>query len=223
MKIGRLMLRATVGGFFVGHGTQKLFGLFGGEGLNATAGAFDSMGIRPGKLQATVAGVAETVGGAATVLGYRTPLASSALVASMAAAIHKVHAKNGPWAQQGGFEYNAVLIAAAVALAEVGPGPISLDALRGKERVGTKWALLTLALGAAGAAASHLLSEANAAPADGPVEPIAQPTPTSEPAVPAAEAPTEVTETVIVEEETVVEEIVTVKSTDRADGGAAAE
>jgi putative oxidoreductase len=220
MKIGRLLLRTTVGGFFVGHGTQKLFGLFDGEGLNATANAFDSMGIRPGKVQAIAGGVAETAGGAATVLGYRTPLASSALVGSMLVAITKVHGKNGPWAQKGGFEYNAVLAAAAVALAEVGPGPISLDALRGKERIGTKWALLALALGTAGAAASHLLSEAKATPSEGPVEPIAQPVPT--PATPApasgSEAPTEVTETVIV-----VEEVVTGESNGTTDGAAAAE
>src|ERR1700761_7569259 len=175
MKIGRLLLRATVGGFFVGHGTQKLFGAFGGQGLNETANGFDSMGIRPGKAQAILAGVGETAGGAATALGYRTPLASSALVASMLTAVHKVHFKNGPWAQQGGYEYNAVLAAAAVALAEVGPGPISLDALRGKERVGTKWAPPSMALAPAGAAFSHFLSEANAAPAEGPVEPITPP------------------------------------------------
>jgi putative oxidoreductase len=209
MKIGRLLLRATVGGFFVGHGTQKLFGAFDGHGLKETASSFESMGIRPGKVQAIMAGVGETAGGAGVALGYRTPLASSAVVAAMLTAIQKVHGKNGPWAQKGGFEYNAVLAAAAVALAEVGPGPISLDALRGKERVGTKWAVLAIALGTAGAAASHLLSEANPAPAEGPVEPIAQPTPA---AVTASEAPTEVTETVVTEtvvtETVVVEEVV---------------
>jgi putative oxidoreductase len=210
MKIGRLLLRATVGGFFVGHGAQKLFGAFDGHGLKATAESFDSMGIRPGRIQALMAGVGETAGGAGVVLGYRTPLASSALVAAMLTAIQKVHGKNGPWAQKGGFEYNAVLAAAAVALAEVGPGPISLDALRGRERTGTRWALLSIALGAAGAAGSHLLSEANAAPATGPVEPIAQPAAapapaaTGGPAVPAAaQAPIEVTETVIVVEEVI--------------------
>jgi putative oxidoreductase len=208
MKIGRLLLRATVGGFFVGHGTQKLFGAFGGQGLNETANGFDSMGIRPGKVQAIMAGVGETAGGAATALGYRQPLASSVLVASMLTAVHKVHLKNGPWAQQGGYEYNAVLAAAAIALAEVGPGPISLDALRGKERVGTQWALFAILLGGAGAAVSHFLSEANAAPAEGPVEPIGQPAPA--PTAPASEAPTEVitevTEAVIVVEEVVPDE-----------------
>ncbi len=221
MKIGRLLLRATVGGFFVGHGTQKLFGAFDGHGLNATASSFESMGIRPGKVQAIMAGVGETAGGAATALGYRTPLASSVLVASMLTAVQKVHGKNGPWAQKGGFEYNAVLAASAVALAEVGPGPISLDALRGKEKVGTKWALLSIALGTAGAAFSHFLSEANPAPADGPVEPIAQPVDAPAPApAPAAapEAPTEVTETLIV-----VEEVVTGESNGTTDSASAAE
>lgn len=206
MKIGRLLLRATVGGFFVGHGTQKLFGAFDGHGLKATAESFDSMGIRPGKVQALMAGVGETAGGAGLALGYRTPLAASAVVAAMLTAIQKVHGKNGPWAQKGGFEYNAVLAAAAVALAEVGPGPISLDALRGKERVGTKWALLSIALGTAGAAGSHFLSEANSAPSEGPVEPIVQPAPAASP----SEAPTEVTEvteTVIVVEEVIPGEV----------------
>ena len=58
MKVGRLLLRITVGGFFVGHGTQKLFGSFGGPGLTATAAQFDSMGLKPGKLQASAAAAA---------------------------------------------------------------------------------------------------------------------------------------------------------------------
>jgi putative oxidoreductase len=218
MKIGRLLLRATVGGFFVGHGTQKLFGAFDGHGLNATASSFESMGIRPGKLQALMAGVGETAGGAGVALGYRMPLASSALVAAMLTSIQKVHGKNGPWAQKGGFEYNAVLAAAAVALAEVGPGPISLDALRGRERVGTQWALLSIALGTAGAAFSHFLSEANSAPAEGPVEPIVQPAPV---AAAAAEAPTEVTQ--VTETLIVVEEVVTGETNGTAEDAAAAE
>jgi len=218
MKIGRLLLRTTVGGFFVGHGTQKLFGAFDGPGLEETASSFESMGIRPGKVQAIMAGVGELAGGAGVALGYRTPLASSAVVAAMLTAIQKVHGKNGPWAQKGGFEYNAVLAAAAVALAEVGPGPISLDALRGKERVGTKWALLSIGLGTAGAAFSHFLSEANSAPAEGPVEPIAQPAASPAVSEPASEDPTEATETLIV-----IEEVVTSESNGTTDGAATAE
>ncbi|MFZ0976529.1 MAG: DoxX family protein, partial [Solirubrobacteraceae bacterium] len=58
MKFGRLLLRVTVGGLFVGHGTQKLFGWFGGHGLDATANMFDSIGMRPGNRNAIAAGVA---------------------------------------------------------------------------------------------------------------------------------------------------------------------
>lgn len=162
MKVGRLLLRAAVGGFFIGHGSQKLFGSFGGGGLKETAENFEAMGMKPGKVNAVAAGAGELLGGAGVALGYRTPLASSAIVASMITAINRVHLKNGPWAAKGGYEYNVVLLAAAVTLAEVGPGALSLDALRGKERVGAKWGLLALALGGAGAAGAHLLAESRA-------------------------------------------------------------
>ena len=172
MKVGRLLLRITVGGFFVGHGTQKLFGWFGGPGLPATAAGFDGMGLKPGKLQAGAAGVAEAAGGAALAAGYQTPLASAAIISVMLTAINRVHLKNGPWAQKGGYEYNAVLIAAA-ALAESGPGALSLDALRGKQKQGAKWSLFALAAGAAGAAGAHFLTEQQASKGAGPIEPAA--------------------------------------------------
>ncbi len=159
-NLGRLLLRASVGGFFFGHGTQKLFGWFGGHGLEATAGAFESMGMRPGKRNALAAGVAEAGGGAAVLLGAATPLAASVLTATMLTAIHRVHLKNGPWATNGGYEYNAVLIAAVIALAETGPGRPSIDAATGNERTGTGWALAALLAGAAGAAGAHVLAEA---------------------------------------------------------------
>jgi len=163
MKVGRLLLRISVGGFFVGHGTQKLFGWFGGQGLKDTANGFASMGMRPGHVHATAAGIAESAGGAALALGYQTPLASAGLISVMLTAINRVHLKNGPWAQKGGYEYNVVLAAAAAALAESGPGKLSLDALRGKERQGGQWSLFAIALGTAGAAAAHFLAERQAA------------------------------------------------------------
>ncbi len=150
MKIGRLLLRVVVGGFFVGHGTQKLFGWFDGHGLEATAAGFEQMGLRPGKANAIAAGAAEAGGGALLVAGLATPLAASVLTATMMTAIETVHAKNGPWASKGGYEYNAVLIAAALALAEVGPGDLSLDHALGRERSGTGWMLAALASGALG-------------------------------------------------------------------------
>jgi putative oxidoreductase len=118
MKIGRLLLRLTVGGFFFGHGTQKLFGWFGGNGLDATAAGFETLGLRPGRRNAIAAGVAEAGGGALLASGLATPVAASALTATMLTAIETVHLKNGPWAANGGYEYNVVLIAAALALVE---------------------------------------------------------------------------------------------------------
>ncbi len=155
MKLGRLLLRLTIGGFFIGHGTQKLFGWFGGHGLEGTGKFFESLGLRPGRTNALAAGAAEAGGGALVAVGLATPLAASAITATMLTAIHRVHLKNGPWVTNGGFEYNAVLIAAVIALAEVGPGPVSLDAALGHEWHGPAWAVAALAGGAAGAAAAH--------------------------------------------------------------------
>jgi putative oxidoreductase len=159
MKIARLLLRLVVGGLFVGHGTQKLFGWFGGYGLDATAKGFEQLGLRPGRRHALAAGAAETGGGALLAVGLATPLASSVLVATMLTAINRVHAKNGPWVSNGGYEYNLVLIAAALTLAEVGPGSLSLDAARGRERYGSGWALAALAAGTLGAIGAHVAAE----------------------------------------------------------------
>ena len=147
MSLGRLAARAVIGGLFIGHGTQKLFGWFGGPGRAGTEGMMESLQLRPAKLHALAAGVTETAGGAMLAAGLATPLAAASLTGVMTTAIRKVHLPNGPWAANGGWEYNAVLIAAVTALAETGPGPISLDHLRGKERSGTLWALASLGLG----------------------------------------------------------------------------
>ncbi|MGO9499379.1 MAG: DoxX family protein [Solirubrobacteraceae bacterium] len=164
MKLGRLLLRVTVGALFIGHGTQKLFGWFGGHGLDATANMFDSLGMRPGNRNAIAAGVAEAGGGAALAAGFATPLAAATLTSVMLTAIHRVHLKNGPWLTNGGYEYNVVLIAAVLALAEVGPGELSLDHALGQERSGPGWALLALALGVAGSVGAHIAAESTPAP-----------------------------------------------------------
>ena len=158
MKLGRLILRTVIGGYFFGHGTQKLFGWFGGHGLDATAGMFGSLGMRPPKAHAFAAGAAETGGGAALVLGAGTPLAGSVLIATMITAIRKVHGSKGPWVAEGGYEYNLVLIAALAALAETGPGSPSIDDARGSEMYGPRWALIALALGAAGSLGADAVS-----------------------------------------------------------------
>ena len=97
---GRLLLRLAVGGFFIGHGTQKLFGWFGGYGLEGTAQGFESLGLRPGKRHALAAGAAEAGGGALIALGAATPVAASVLTATMLTAINRAHLKNGPVGDQ---------------------------------------------------------------------------------------------------------------------------
>ena len=162
MKIARLLLRLVVGGFFFGHGTQKLFGWFGGSGVETTAQGFERMGMRPGRRNAIAAGVAEAGGGAALAAGLATPLAASALTATMLTAINRVHLKNGPWATKGGYEYNVVLIAAVLSVVETGPGKLSLDAALGTERSGPGWALAALLAGVAGAVGAHVAAESHA-------------------------------------------------------------
>ncbi len=171
MKIGRLLLRLTVGSLFFGHGTQKLFGWFGGHGLDATANMFESLGMRPGQRNAVAAGFAEAGGGAGIALGLATPLSAAVLTSTMLTAINRVHFKNGPWATNGGYEYNIVLIAAVLALVEVGPGELSLDHLLGNERSGPGWVLIAAAFGVAGALGAHFAAEAKPAPIEAPPEP----------------------------------------------------
>ena len=167
MSLGKLALRGVVGPLFIGHGTQKLFGWFGGHGLEGTAGFFEGqLGLAPGKRHATAAGVAEAAGGALITLGALTPLASAALSGTMVTAIRKVHAKNGPWTTEGGYEYNAVLLAALFALTESGPGKPSVDASRFSSFHGPALAVMQLAAGVLGSyLATERLNEAPAAPA----------------------------------------------------------
>ena len=164
MRLGTLFVRTTIGALFVGHGTQKLFGWFGGHGIEGTGGAFESMGLRPGKRHATAAGAAAAGGGLLLALGALTPVAATSIIATMITAIRKVHAKNGPWVTEGGFEYNLVLIGAMLAITENGPGPISLDA---KLFPGLKGLPLAAAALGAGVAGSFLATDVvNEAPAE---------------------------------------------------------
>lgn len=153
MQVGRLAARAVIGGLFVGHGTQKLFGWFGGPGRDGTKKMMDALEMRPAERHALAAGLSETAGGALLALGLATPVAASSLIGTMITAIRKVHLSNGPWVTNGGYEYNLVLIASCAALAESGPGDLSLDHALGIERRGAKWALAALALGAAASTA----------------------------------------------------------------------
>jgi putative oxidoreductase len=147
MRLGALLIRGVVGPLFIGHGTQKLFGWFGGSGQDGTAGFFEQLGLRPGNRHAVAAGSAEALGGLLITLGALTPVAATMIQATMVTAIRKVHAAKGPWVTEGGFEYNAVLIAAMAALTESGPGPLSVDEKLLPGFKGWHWA--ALATGAA--------------------------------------------------------------------------
>jgi putative oxidoreductase len=161
MKLRALLIRTTVGALFVGHGTQKLFGWFGGHGPDATGGAFEQMGLRPGKRHALTAGAVEAGSGLLLVLGALTPAAAAGVIGTMVTAIRKVHGKNGPWVTEGGYEYNLLLILTMYALAENGPGPLSVDENLFPGLKGTGLALAALGAGAAGSylATSQVVNE----------------------------------------------------------------
>ena len=156
MKPALTLTRALVGGLFVGHGAQKLFGAFGGHGPDATGQFFESVGIRPGKPNAYAAGASEVGGGALLAAGVAVPAAAAALAGVMFTAIWSVHRKNGPWVTDAGWEYNAVLLAAVAAVAE--------------EDRGAGAALASIAAGAAGAAGVITLSGRGQQTGSGPME-----------------------------------------------------
>jgi putative oxidoreductase len=152
--MSRLLRRVLVGGLFVGHGLQKLTGMFGGGGPKGTGEMFESVGLRPGKANAIAAGAAETIGGGLLVLGLATPAAVAATSGVMITAMRQVHLDKGIWVTEGGVEYTAVLLSTLFGIAERGPGLVSLDRLLGTERTGVGWALGALAAGAAASTAA---------------------------------------------------------------------
>lgn len=147
MRWGLALLRWLVGGLFMAHGAQKLFGAFGGHGLEGTGQFFEQhLEMAPGKRNALAAGVSELGGGAALAAGVATPLAATALTGTMTTAIWKVHKDKGFFTSNGGWEFNAVLIAATAAIVDAGPGPLALGRREGHG------ALVTLAAIGAGVA-----------------------------------------------------------------------
>ena len=133
-NVGLLALRVALGLVFLGHGAQKAFGAFGGPGFAGATGFIGSLGFRPARFWAALAVGGELLAGALFVLGLFTPLAALLVLGTMAVAIAKVHGPKGFFAQNGGYEYNLVLIFAALALLLAGPGTYSLDHLLGLGR-----------------------------------------------------------------------------------------
>jgi len=132
MDTGLLIVRIVFGVLLIGHGTQKLFGWFGGYGLEGTGGFFHSLGFRPGRAMAAVAGLSEAGGGLLLALGLLTPLAGAAIVGTLLVAA-SVHVEKGLWGTNGGYELALVYGVLAAAVAVSGPGSASLDRAFGLE------------------------------------------------------------------------------------------
>jgi putative oxidoreductase len=131
---GLLIARLIVGLAMAAHGAQKAFGFFGGHGLKATSGFFESLGYRPGVLFAASAAYGEIVGGILTALGLFGPVGPALIVLLMIVAAGSVHLRNGFFASGNGVELNAFYVAASLALAFAGPGVFSFDTLAGLDQ-----------------------------------------------------------------------------------------
>lgn len=131
LNTGLLILRIVLGLTFMGHGSQKLFGWFGGGGWTGTQKMITGMGIRPVWFWALVSSLGEFGGGLLVLLGFLNPLGSLGIIATMLTAIIKVHWKAGFWNSKGGLEFPLMNLSAALALALTGPGLFSLDRLLG--------------------------------------------------------------------------------------------
>jgi putative oxidoreductase len=127
MEYGMVLLRVVAGLTLAAHGSQKLFGSFGGSGTAGTRNFFAGLGFRTPLAMAFIAGISELGGGLLFAFGLVTPFAALALTLVMLNAIGTVHWKKGFFNSAGGYEYNVLIIATAVAVTAAGPGRFSLD------------------------------------------------------------------------------------------------
>ncbi|EFE64983.1 MULTISPECIES: DoxX family protein [Streptomyces] len=153
---GLLLIRLTFGLLMAAHGAQKVFGLFGGDGLTATGKGFAALGYQPGELFAAIGGLSELLGGLGLALGLLTPLAAAALIGVMINAMATVTGAHGLWESDGGVEYSVCIAAVALAVAAIGPGRLAVDRFFRWGRGG--WGEAAFALGLGGVAAAITLS-----------------------------------------------------------------
>jgi putative oxidoreductase len=150
--LGLFLARGAVGGTLAAHGFQKLFGMFGGGGLDGTEQAFQKMGFHPARQAAIASGVCEGIGGSMLVIGAATPVAAAAIAGNLAVAA-SVHRPNGFFATDGGLEFPGTLSVVAAGLALTGPGNLSFDRIL-KHRYSKAWMGFAALLTAGGVAAS---------------------------------------------------------------------
>jgi putative oxidoreductase len=179
MDVGILLLRVTVGLAFAAHGSQKVFGWFGGYGPEATGQFFEGLGFRPGRRHAMAAGSIEIVSGLLLAVGLLTPLAAALIASVMVVAAATVHWKNGFFITGGGYEFNLVLGVAALSVAFTGPGALSIDHAIGFAAAGTMWGLAAAIVAVLGALGQ--LAQRTPPPADATSQ-VAPPTATGSPA-----------------------------------------
>ena len=146
MDTGLLILRLIIGLLLVAHGSQKLFGWFGGYGLQGTGGYLAGLGYRPGVLFALLAGVSEVAGGLSLALGLGVPVGAALLIATMinVASGHKL---DRFWNHEGGWDFPLVLGAIAASLAFTGGGAYVLDDVFEWSLAGNAWGIAALSAG----------------------------------------------------------------------------
>jgi putative oxidoreductase len=158
MSTGLLLLRIVAGLLLAAHGSQKLFGWFGGYGIAGTGGWLESLGFKPGKAMAVVTGLAELAGGVALAIGLLTPLAAAVVIGTMTVAAW-THAASGLWATNGGYELPLLYAVVGAALAFTGAGDYSIDNALGLS-FGPAYGIGAIALGLVAAAVNILRAKA---------------------------------------------------------------
>ena len=149
LSIGLLLVRVVIGLLMAAHGTQKLFGWFGGYGLNKTGEFFVQLGFWPGSAFAAAASVTEIVSGILVALGFLGPIGPALMISVMIVAAVTVHWEHGLFAATNGIEVPLLYGTAAFGLALTGFGQYSLDALlgiAGRWPAPVTWIALTLGI-----------------------------------------------------------------------------
>ncbi|MEA2647153.1 MAG: putative oxidoreductase [Chloroflexota bacterium] len=154
LDVGLFVLRVAIGLMISAHGGQKLFGWFGGQGMNGWTGMVEKMRMRPTSLWAWTAAGTEFLGGLALAAGFMTPVAGAMLFGAMLVAALTVHLANGFWNTKGGIEFPLTNGIACLALAITGPGAISVDTILGLQPFGPYLVVVAMLFALAGVVAA---------------------------------------------------------------------